>query len=173
MLTLLQGGALSSAQTKHMSKAEPTLLTLLAVLLGVAALIVLVRRDLKRESQRKAEKIKAAFAGREPLSPEAFYERYFLELGVAPNIVGGVRSILEEHLDADLSQLVAEDDFSKNLSFFWDFDSMANAEIVVALERHFQIKISDAEAEQTFTVLDLVQLVARKRAQASQQTGGT
>ncbi len=61
-----------------------------------------------------------------------------------------------------MSRLRAEDDFSKNLSFFWDFDSMANVEIVLAIEEHFQIKIADPEAENTHTVSELVQLVSSK-----------
>ncbi len=61
-----------------------------------------------------------------------------------------------------MSCLLTEDDFSQNLSFFWDFDSMANVEIVIAIEQHFQVKIADAEAEKTHTVSELVELVSSK-----------
>lgn len=61
-----------------------------------------------------------------------------------------------------MSRLHVEDDFSKNLSFFWDFDSLASAEILIAIEEHFQIKIADSEAEKTRTVYELVRLVSDK-----------
>ena len=115
-----------------------------------------------RESRSKEKKVQEAFAGRESLTPEAFYDRYFLGMGVAPEIVSGIRKILEEELGADMSRLRAEDDFSKNLSFFWDFDSMADVELVLAIEEYFQIKITDPEAEKTNTVSELVQLVSSK-----------
>lgn len=133
----------------------------LSILAGIAA-VAFVVWSVRRESRAKEKKIKEAFAGRESLTVEAFYDRYFLGLGVAPEVVSGIRKILEEQLGADMSRLHAEDDFSKNLSFFWDFDSMANVEIVLAIEEHFQLKIADPEAEQTHTVSELVQLVSSK-----------
>lgn len=133
----------------------------LSVFAGIAVVGFLVW-SARRESRAKEQKVKEAFAGRESLSPEAFYDRYFLGLGVAPEVVDGIRKILEDQLGANMSRLRAEDDFSQNLSFFWDFDSMADVEIVLALEEHFQIKIADPEAERTHTVFELVQLVSSK-----------
>lgn len=77
-------------------------------------------------------------------------------------MVVGVGTILEEQLSADLSRLRDTDDLSKNLAFFWDFDSLADVEIVCALEERFGIKISDEEAERTKTVADIVHLVQTK-----------
>ena len=62
----------------------------------------------------------------------------------------------------DLSRLQSSDDFSTNLSFLWDFDSLANVEIVSSLENRFGIKISDEEAVAAHTVADLVALVSGK-----------
>ncbi|MDX2299413.1 MAG: phosphopantetheine-binding protein [Xanthomonadaceae bacterium] len=132
-----------------------------SILAGIAV-VAFVVWSVRRESQAKEKKIQETFVGRESLTPEAFYEHHFVDLGVAPEVVTGIRKILEEQLGADMSRLHAEDDFSKNLSFFWDFDSMANVAIVLAIEEHFKIKIADPEAEQTHTVSELVQLVARK-----------
>jgi acyl carrier protein len=61
-----------------------------------------------------------------------------------------------------MSRLADNDDFSKNLSFFWDFDSMADVEIVCALEEKFGIKISDEEAEKAHTISEIVNLVYSK-----------
>lgn len=130
--------------------------------LGAIALVAFVVWSVRRESRAKARKVRDTFAGREPLTPEAFYDCYFLGLGIAPEVVVGIRKILEEQLGADMSRLRAEDDFSKNLSFFWDFDSMADVELVLAIEEHFQIKIADPEAEKTHTISELVRLVSNK-----------
>ena len=100
-----------------------------------------------------------AFRGRKSLSTEAFYAEYFKSQNIPKYIVYGVKQILEEQLNADLSKLSAEDDFSKNLSFFWEFDSLADVEIIIALEEKFNIKIRDSEAEKTYTVRDRVHLV--------------
>lgn len=127
--------------------------------IAVVAFVVWLTR---RESRAKTQKIAAAFVGREPMTPTELYERYFLGMGVTPEIVAGICRVLKEQLGADMSRLRAEDDFSQNLSFFWDFDSMANIEIILALEKYFQINISDLEAERTHTVSELVHLVSAK-----------
>ena len=137
-------------------------MTVALPVVAAIAVVAFVVWSVRRESRAKEKKAQEAFAGRESLTPEGFYDRYFLGLGVAPEVVSGIRKILEEQLDADMSRLHAEDDFSKNLRFFWDFDSMANVEIVLAIEEHFQIKIADSEAEKTHTVSELVQLVSSK-----------
>lgn len=129
------------------------------LLIIVIALIIWSIRD---EPGAKRKKIDETFANRESLTPDAFYDRHFRAEGIAPEVVTGMRKILEEQLDADLSRLTAEDDFSRNLSFFWDFDSMADVEIIMALEEHFDIEISDHEAQNARTVADLVHLVDAK-----------
>lgn len=111
------------------------------------------------EARAKRKKIEEAFADRQPLDERAFYERYFESRGVPFFVVSKVRKILEDELEADLSRLSAKDDFKKNLSFFWQYDSMADVEVVVRLEEEFGIKITDAEAERTNTVEDLVNLI--------------
>jgi acyl carrier protein len=114
------------------------------------------------QERTKRKKIEEAFADRQPLDERAFYERYFESRGVPFFVVSKVRKILEDELDADLSRLSVEDDFSKNLSFFWHYDSMASVEIVERLEEEFRIKITNTEAGQTHTVEDIVNLVWSK-----------
>jgi acyl carrier protein len=71
---------------------------------------------------------------------------------------------LEDVLDADLSRLSAEDDFSKNLNFFWQEDSLADVEIFERIEEEFQIKLhqSDFDGLETTTINDIVNIVWRK-----------
>lgn len=117
---------------------------------------------------RKAEKQYInAFSGRKSLTNETFYEKYFKDQKTPEFIVYGVKRILEEELNTDLSKLDAEDDFSTNLNFFFALDSMADVEIVIALENEFNIKIEDKEAEKTHTVRDIVNLVWGKVEQKS------
>jgi len=114
------------------------------------------------DSEERRKKIDAAFAGREPLDDRTFYERYFINRGVSADVVGRFRRVLEDELGADLSRLSAEDDFERNLSFFWEFDSMADVELIIRLEKEFGIKIKDAEAQQASSVAEMVELVWSK-----------
>ena len=114
------------------------------------------------QSRAKEKKIENVFAGRPPLDERTFYETYFESRGAPFFVVNKVRQILEEELGADLSRLSAKDDFAHNLSFFWDYESMASVEIVIRLENEFDIKITDAEAERATTIDELINLVWSK-----------
>ena len=131
-------------------------------LLVIIAVAVIIAYYLPNERKEKEEAIENAFRGREKYSAEQFYNKYFKEQGVPAYIVHGVKEVLEDNLDADLSRLIDEDDFSKNLNFFWEFDSMADVEVIIMLEEKFNIIIKDSEAEQTLTVKDMVYLVWEK-----------
>ena len=114
------------------------------------------------ESWLRKKKMEAAFAGRESLTPVEFYERFFRAQGVPQEVVLGVRKVLEEQLEVNLSRLAASDDFSKNINFFFDLASMVDVEIVCALEEEFSIVITHEEAGNAHTTQDIVELVSRK-----------
>jgi acyl carrier protein len=114
------------------------------------------------ETWRRDRKIEEAFKGRESLDPQQFYQRHFEQQGVPFHIVATIRRILEEQLSADLSQLHDKDDFTRELRFFWAFDSMASVQIVLALEQAFDIEITEPEAESIGTISDIVFLVDAK-----------
>ena len=130
-----------------------------AIVVGIAILSVVLSRS---ESKQREKKFEAAFAGRDQLDIDQFYERFYKGKGVSPQIVGGVRKVLEGVLLADMSRLADTDDFSKNLNFFFEFDSMADVELICALEKEFEINITDNEAMNTKTINDIVQLVCHK-----------
>lgn len=134
----------------------------MGIALTITGAVVLIAALVAFEAWRKTRKIEAAFSGRPSLTTEQFYEAYFKEKGVPLHVAAGVRSILEEELSADMSRLVDTDDFSKNLNFFWAFDSMADVSIVCALEKRFGIKISDTEVERAHSVADIIALVQSK-----------
>ncbi|QTD43922.1 acyl carrier protein [Ottowia testudinis] len=116
----------------------------------------------KSEKKRKTDKIADLFKDRPRLAPQQFYDSYFANQGYSERVVLGVREVMAKILGTDLSFLKDSDDFSQNLAFFWDFDSMANVELVQALEEHFAIRIEDLEAENTKTVRQLIDLVQSK-----------
>lgn len=138
-------------------------MSVLTVIAAIVVIVVFAVSWSRYESLQREKKMGTAFASRESIAPEEFYVRYFKEKGIPRDIVEGVRMVLEAQLSADMSRLSDVDDFSKNLSFFWEFDSMADVEVVCALEEHFGIKISDSEAQNTRTVGDIISLVAAKR----------
>jgi acyl carrier protein len=131
---------------------------ILFLIFGVMAVVFI-----RYEGWRKNRKMEAAFAGRRALRPAEFYERFFRAQGVAEEVVTGVRRVLEQQLGVDLSRLVASDDFTQNIGFFFEFDSMADVEIVCALEKEFAIKITDEEAANMRTIQNMVDLVWSKR----------
>jgi acyl carrier protein len=104
------------------------------------------------------------FGGRQELNERDFYERYFESQGVPFFIIKKIREILEEVLDADLSRLSAEDDFSKNLSFFFEDDSAADIEITERIEEEFEIKLSESDiaSVENWSINTIVDLVWRK-----------
>ena len=129
------------------------------IIVFLLALTPFVIWDIKKRDK----KIKEVFGGREKLNVEDFYEKYFKARGVPFYVVQKIREILERELDADLSALSAEDDFSKNLSFFWDFDSLAGVEIVIGIEEEFQIRLTEQNVkEQTYTIDEIVNMVWQK-----------
>src|SRR5687767_13508691 len=86
------------------------------------------------QSRTVKKKVEAAFAGRESLDDQAFYERYFSSRGVSADVVAKVRRVLEEEFDVDLSRLSDKDDFDRNLSFIVEYGSLDAVEVVIRLE---------------------------------------
>lgn len=117
------------------------------------------------QSRAVKTRLEAAFAGRDPLDDQSFYETYFDSRGVSADVVAKVRRILEDEFDLDFSRLSAEDDFAQNLSFIVDYGSLDHVEVVIRLEEDFNIKITDAEAQRTTTVECIVHLVSDKLSQ--------
>ena len=108
------------------------------------------------ESEQKRQRLEQVFAGREPLDDQQFWKTYFARYGVTLETTVRIRKVLTEILEADLSRIRDTDDFSKELALFWDFDSMANVELVQALEDEFDITITNGEAETMKTLKDIV-----------------
>ncbi|QKJ67505.1 hypothetical protein HQN60_12750 [Deefgea piscis] len=132
-------------------------------MLLVVFVVVLLFFWVGAETSRRNKQIEKAFSGRESLTIEQFYSRYFQDKGIPFSIVAGVVKTLEEQLNADMSRIRPDDDFSKILEFFWAYDDMADVAIVVEFEKLFDIVISNDEAESTHTIADIVNLIHFKR----------
>ncbi len=111
------------------------------------------------QSRAVKKRLETAFADREPLDEQSFYETYFKSQDIPADVVAKVRRVLEEEFDVDLSRLSAEDDFARNLSFIAEYGSLDAVEVVIRLEEEFSIQITDEEAQYTTTVAGIVNMV--------------
>ena len=116
----------------------------------------------KADDKNREVEIDKIFEGRTSLSPREFYQKYYSNQAVPENTVLDIINILEEELETDLSRLIPSDDFSDNLRYLFEFDSMADVGVVESVEQKFSIKITDSEAENIKTINDLIVFVSNK-----------
>ncbi len=128
----------------------------------IITLFLIIMVFVKNDDKKRVAEIDKIFKGREVLLPDEFYEKYYNDKSIPKYIVLESLKLLADELDADLSRLVPEDDFSKNLRYLFEFDSMADVAIIEAMESIFSIKISDNEAENIKTINDLVLFVSNR-----------
>lgn len=107
-------------------------------------------------------KLNQLFSRREPQTGDQFYERFFSNSGVPHSVVAKVREIFQKQIPFDLSKLEADDDLSEDFNVIWNLDSMADVEIVIALEEDFDIKITNDEATAMKTFRAVVDAVWQK-----------
>ncbi|MDX2368120.1 MAG: acyl carrier protein [Colwellia sp.] len=125
----------------------------------VVIVLVVISLFIKKDDKNRKVEIGKIFEGRKKLTPVEFYEKYYSDKGIPKYIILDILNLLEDELEADLSQLEPDDDFSKNLRYLFEFDSMADVEVIESIESKFSIKISDSEAENIKTINDLVLFV--------------
>jgi acyl carrier protein len=111
---------------------------------------------IKKDDKNREAEINKIFEGRNKLTPDEFYEKYYSDKGIPKYIIIDILKLLEAELETDLSRLMPDDDFSKNLRYLFEFDSMADVEIIESIENKFSLNISDTEAESIKTINDLV-----------------
>jgi acyl carrier protein len=111
---------------------------------------------IKKDDKNREAEINKIFEGRNKLTPDEFYEKYYSDKGIPKYIIIDILKLLEAELETDLSRIMPDDDFSKNLRYLFEFDSMADVEIIESIENKFSLNISDTEAESIKTINDLV-----------------
>ena len=83
---------------------------------------------------------------------------------VKDDIAAFVVAKLEEVTGGAITDAAPQDSFNRDLKLD-EIDSLANTELIVEVEEHFGITITDAEATATNTLDDLVELIHSKRSQ--------
>jgi acyl carrier protein len=117
-----------------------------------------------------SKRLEAVFGGRPSLTPDEFYTEYFERQGYPKDLVVKVKEAFDRVIEFDLSRLASDDDFSKELRFIWDSDSLADVEILEALEREFGIELTMDESQQMSTISDVIRIISAKI--SPDQSGG-
>ena len=117
---------------------------------GCVALLVLSDWSEKRRALRHMQ-------GRSPMSDEEFGRRFFSP-GRA-EIAARLRQLLSSHIPVDLTRLDPDDKLVQDIRMD-SLDSLATAEFIIEVEKHFGISIPDSTAEQMRTLRDVVDYVA-------------
>ena len=91
-----------------------------------------------------------------------YYDEFYQGSEVSEHVVSKIRHIFCEQTGMELKPLEPDDDLSGDYSLIWAMDSMADVEIVIALEEEFDIDISDAEAASMKSIRDISEIVTAK-----------
>jgi len=121
-----------------------------------------LRQQLRRWFKGDEEACSSVFKGRPLLTDDEFYQRYFLNSKVQREVAIGVRRVFCEKVALDMRRLAPDDDFSRELSAVWTYDSLGDVEVVLEIERRFGISISEEEARESLTMGGLIHLVDLK-----------
>ena len=124
---------------------------LILVLVGVALLVIHDRSIIRRVRRGM---------GARPRRDDAEFGALFPP-GEAEIAVQVRELIAAQEPKLDLSRLEPSDRFADDLRLF-ELDSMAAAELLLAIEERFGVEFSDAEAQQLLTVQDVVQAINRQ-----------
>lgn len=130
--------------------------------LGFVVLLLTVVVWLYFDKRLLRRQVEVVFKDRSHLSDDEFFATYYKESGIPKNIVSGVRWVLGDELQVDISRVIPTDDLAGNLHFLLTSDSMIDVAIVEGLEKRFGITISDQEAERTRTFHDIINYVHGK-----------
>ena len=126
----------------------------------ILLLVILVLGCLKQrvKNYQEDKQLKQAFFQREPLAHRDFYHYYFDNTNIPESVV----EILESYFNTELSRLKPSDAFYQELGFLFDSDSLADVDIICAIEEKFNINISDDDAKQIATLNDMIHVISNK-----------
>ena len=124
-------------------------------------------------SMRDDRALDRIFEGRSLLSDAEFYQRYFPDGSVSKEVAVGIRSAFIEHVPLDMRRLAPEDSFGRELQFVWSHDSLADVELILDVEKRFDVSISEQEGRETLTMGALIRLVERKVKEKTADPVGT
>ena len=99
------------------------------------------------------------FKGREPLTDDEFYMRYFAEQGVPHDIPIRVRHVFDIIFDVYFSRIKNTEDIINGMDFLWRADPADFDSLLMEIEDDFGVEIEAQGAEQIRTFQDIVYLV--------------
>lgn len=132
-------------------------------------MITALRRWYLDWSTRDDQSLDRIFAGRSLLSDDEFYQRYFPDGSVSKEVALGIRASFIEHVPLDMRRLAPDDNFGRELQFVWLHDSLADVELILDVEKKFDVSISEQEGRETLTMGALMRLVDCKVKQRTRQ----
>lgn len=132
---------------------------IIIVLVIIFALVVSYFNPETRQSNAKLQHL---LEERPKRSHEDYRAVFFTQSDVTLEIIEVIRDIFDDQFGLDLRGLESDDDLSAEYSVIWDMDSMADVEIVVALEKTFGIEIANGEAAELRSLRMIAELVAAK-----------
>ena len=138
---------------------EPELLAVGALFLTVGIGVWFTHR----QDRKKKGKLENLFHGRPRRNDRSYAKEFFAETGIPLEVIKSVRKVFTEFLGPEVRDLEPDDDLSGDYALIWDLDSMADVEILVALEEEFGIEFTDEEAVQLTTLREIAEAVQRKR----------
>jgi acyl carrier protein len=112
---------------------------------------------------RKARsEISSRFSGRTSLSDSEYYAQFFSNSKISSDIVARVRKVFSVQLGEEFRLLYPDDDWTKEFQVIWSLDSMADVELVLALEDEFKVSISEQESARMKCLRAVIEIINEK-----------
>jgi len=125
-------------------------------------LFVLVVACISNPDKKTRARLNDLLSSKPERNDQDYFDEFYSGSDVSEEVVSKIRYIFCEQTGIDLKPLEPDDDLSGDYSLIWALDSMADVEIVIALEEEFGIEISDAEAASMKSIRDISVIVTSK-----------
>lgn len=108
------------------------------------------------------KEIKNLFPCRVNYCNEDYINTFFADSKVDSNIIIKVRGFLIAQLGEEMSLVYPDDDWTNEFRKIWELDSLGDVELILGIEKEFNIKIEDNEFQTINTFRNLVTLINNK-----------
>ena len=131
--------------------------------IAILILVVCIGVSLMFNPDKKTKlKLAELLSDRPERSEQDYYDEFYADSDVSVEVVSMIRNIFSEQFGIDLGALDPDDDLSDDYSLIWDLDSLADVEIILAIEEEFGIEISDGEACGMSSLRSISEIVGSK-----------
>ena len=125
-------------------------------------LFVLVVACIANPDKKTRARLNDLLSSKPERNDQDYFDEFYSGSDVSEEVVSKIRYIFCEQTGIALKSLEPDDDLSGDYSLIWALDSMADVEIVIALEQEFGIEISDAEASSMKSIRDISVIITSK-----------